>query len=73
MHKLNIGIVGAASYTAGELIRILCNHPNVDQIIVQSESQKGKKISSIHTDLVGDIESEFQEKLEHQVIARRFL
>jgi len=64
MHKLNIGIVGAAGYTAGELIRILCNHPNVDQIIAQSESQKGKKISSIHTDLVGDVESEFQEKLD---------
>ena len=55
MHKLNIGIVGAAGYTAGELIRILCNHPNVDQIIAQSESQKGNKVSSIHTDLVGDV------------------
>jgi|TARA_B110000046_G_C12940611_1_gene375595 N-acetyl-gamma-glutamyl-phosphate reductase len=64
MHKLKIGIAGGAGYTAGELIRILCNHPNIDQIIAESESQKGKKISSIHTDLVGDIESDFQEKLD---------
>ena len=31
MHKLNVGIIGAAGYTAGELIRILHKHPNVNE------------------------------------------
>ena len=68
MHKLKVGIIGAAGYTAGELIRILHNHPNVNEIIAQSESHKGNKISTIHTDLFGDIESEFQETLDEREV-----
>ena len=73
MHKLSVGIIGAAGYTAGELIRILHNHPNVKIIIAQSESQKGNKISTIHTDLFGDIESEFQETLDEREVDVVFL
>ena len=28
MKNLEIGIIGGAGYTAGELIRLLLNHPN---------------------------------------------
>ena len=73
MHKLSVGIIGAAGYTAGELIRILHNHPNVNIIIAQSESQKGNKISTIHTDLFGDIESEFQDTLDEREVDVVFL
>ena len=73
MHKLKVGIIGAAGYTAGELIRILHNHPNIDEIIAQSESHKGNKISTIHTDLFGDIESEFQETLDEREVDVVFL
>ncbi|MEQ9402748.1 MAG: N-acetyl-gamma-glutamyl-phosphate reductase [Cyclobacteriaceae bacterium] len=54
MNKMRVGIIGAAGYTAGELIRILVNHPGVELVLAQSNSQSGKKVSAIHTDLVGE-------------------
>ncbi|MDR2130505.1 MAG: N-acetyl-gamma-glutamyl-phosphate reductase [Odoribacteraceae bacterium] len=46
------GIVGAAGYTAGELIRILLHHPDVDPRYMQSESHGGEAIGTVHQDLV---------------------
>jgi N-acetyl-gamma-glutamyl-phosphate reductase len=54
-----IGIIGAAGYTGGELIRLLINHPNVTIAFAQSSSNAGKKISSVHQDLVGETDLEF--------------
>lgn len=51
---LAVGIVGGAGYTAGELIRILLNHPLAEITFVQSTSNAGKLISDVHTDLLGD-------------------
>ena len=56
---IKVGIIGAAGYTAGELIRILINHPNAVIHFLQSESQAGKKVYEVHTDLLGDIEAKF--------------
>ncbi len=63
---LPVAIVGGAGYTGGELIRILLNHPFVELTGIVSESQAGKLISSIHTDLVGDTDLVFSPKLEGQ-------
>ncbi len=52
--KIKVGIVGGAGYTAGELIRILLYHPEVVLKYVQSGSNNGKALSSIHTDLLGE-------------------
>ena len=52
--KIRVGIVGGAGYTAGELIRILLYHPAALLKYVQSGSNDGKPITSIHTDLLGD-------------------
>ena len=30
MSKIRVGVIGAAGYTAGELLRILINHPDVE-------------------------------------------
>ena len=57
--KIKIGIIGAAGYTAGELIRILINHPNTEVVYYQSSSQTGKKASSIHQDLLGELNADF--------------
>ena len=57
--KINVGIAGAAGYTAGELIRVLLNHPNVGQIYAQSESHSGRPIVSIHQDLLGETDRLF--------------
>ena len=46
-------IVGGAGYTAGELIRILMAHPQVEISSISSASQAGKTISTVHHDLIG--------------------
>ncbi len=53
-NQINIGIIGAAGYTGGELIRILLNHPNAKMAFAHSKSQAGKPIYATHTDLLGD-------------------
>jgi N-acetyl-gamma-glutamyl-phosphate reductase len=55
---IQVGIIGGAGYTAGELIRILLNHPDVELSFVLSQSQTGK-ISKVHKDLEGETELEF--------------
>lgn len=59
MNNINIGIVGAAGYTGGELIRILINHPNTVIAFAHSKSQAGKPVHATHTDLLGDTELTF--------------
>ena len=38
---ISVGIIGGAGYTAGELIRILLNHPNAEIDFVFSTSNAG--------------------------------
>jgi N-acetyl-gamma-glutamyl-phosphate reductase len=52
--KLKIGITGGTGYTAGELLRILINHPYADIEFVYSVSNPGTPVSRTHTDLFGD-------------------
>lgn len=61
LHKnqINIGIIGAAGYTGGELIRILLNHPNARIVFAHSKSQSGKPVYATHTDLLGDTDLVF--------------
>ena len=49
---IRVGIAGGAGYTAGELIRILANHPAVELRYIQSESHKGEAVASVHGDLL---------------------
>lgn len=48
------GIIGGAGYTAGELLRILINHPEVSIGFVNSTSHAGQPVSDVHTDLEGE-------------------
>lgn len=54
MEKVRIGILGAAGYTGGELIRVLLNHPQAELVFVNSESNAGNPVSAVHEGLVGD-------------------
>ncbi len=56
---IKVGIIGGAGYTAGELIRILLNHPESNIVFIQSESQAGSPITAIHDDLLGETELNF--------------
>ena len=57
--KIRVGIVGGAGYTAGELIRILLCHPAADLKYIQSSSNNGQPVYTVHTDLLGDTEMHF--------------
>ena len=56
---INVGIIGGAGYTAGELIRILLNHPQATIAFIQSNSNAGNLVSDVHTDLLGDTDIKF--------------
>lgn len=52
---IKTGILGAHTMVAGELIRILINHPDVDLRTVASVEIAGTDVSSAHRGLVGDV------------------
>lgn len=56
---IRAGIIGGAGYTAGELIRILVNHPDVEIRFVHSESNAGNPVCSVHEGLIGDTDLVF--------------
>lgn len=56
---IRAGIVGAAGYTAGELIRILLNHPETEIAWAQSSSHAGCRLWEVHTGLFGETEMAF--------------
>lgn len=62
--KTSVGIVGGTGYTAGELLRILVNHPRAETKFVFSTSNPGAAVASMHTDLAGDTDLRFTDKLE---------
>lgn len=66
-NNIKIGIIGGAGYTAGELIRILLNHPKASIKFINSTSNKGNPISDVHTDLIGEIEMSFTNELDFDV------
>ena len=61
--KITVGIVGGAGYTAGELIRLLLNHPNVNIDFIHSKSNAGKPLHAVHNDLLGDTDLLFTDKI----------
>jgi len=50
---IRAGIIGAGGYTGGELLRLLVRHPRVELAFVQSHSQDGKSVPSVHAGLFG--------------------
>ncbi|GAB4403131.1 MAG: N-acetyl-gamma-glutamyl-phosphate reductase [Bacteroidia bacterium] len=65
--KKHIGIIGGAGYTAGELIRLLLNHPHVSIRFVHSESQAGRPVTTVHDDLVGETDLTFTSEVDPEV------
>ncbi len=64
---IQVGIIGGAGYTAGELIRLLINHPTVIIDFVYSTSNAGNKIYAVHQDLLGQTEQSFTDAINAKV------
>ena len=60
---IKVGILGAAGYTGGELIRLLLNHPEAEIVFANSESNAGNKVYEVHEGLVGDTELAFTSEM----------
>ena len=60
---IRIGIIGGAGYTAGELIRLLINHPEAEIVFVNSGSNAGNKITDVHEGLYGETGLVFTDQL----------
>ncbi len=67
MKKIKVGIIGGAGYTAGELIRLLINHPQAEINFVFSTSNAGNKISKVHQDLIGSLDLEFTDTVNPNI------
>lgn len=64
---IQVGIIGGAGYTAGELIRLLLQHPKATINFVYSTSNAGNKIANVHQDLVGSTDLVFTNKINASV------
>lgn len=61
---IKIGLIGGSGYAAGELLRILLNHPKINIISVVSKTQAGVPISKVHDDLIGGTPIFFTDHLD---------
>ena len=73
MQKIKIGVIGGAGYTAGELLRILINHPNVEIVFVNSSSNAGNPITQVHSGLIGETDLIFTSDLPLNQVDALFL
>ena len=60
---IRVGILGGAGYTAGELIRLLINHPEAEIVFVNSESNAGNLLTDVHEGLYGDTDMCFTDAM----------
>lgn len=73
MKSIKVGVIGAAGYTGGELIRLLLHHPHVEIVFANSQSQAGKAVYETHTNLLGETELRFTEELPFEKVDVIFL
>lgn len=64
---IQVGIAGSAGYTAGELLRILINHPKAEIKFAYSTSNAGNPVSDIHQDLLGETSLKFTDTVDANV------
>ncbi|MGN0225933.1 MAG: N-acetyl-gamma-glutamyl-phosphate reductase [Prevotella sp.] len=60
---IRVGILGAAGYTGGELIRLLVNHPEAEIVFANSESNAGNLVAAVHEGLYGDCDLKFTSEM----------
>lgn len=70
---IKVGIIGGAGYTAGELVRILLNHPEVELKYVHSTSNAGNHLYDVHSGIFGDTDMCFSEDYDLDAVDVVFL
>ena len=70
---IKVGIIGGAGYTAGELLRILVNHPEVEIVFVHSTSNAGNHLYDVHGGLFGDTDLTFSDSYDLNAVDVLFL
>ncbi len=70
---IKIGILGAAGYTGGELIRLLLNHPEAEIVFAHSESNAGNPVTDVHEGLLGDTQMCFSSDMPFELVDVIFL
>ena len=65
---IKIGILGAAGYTGGELIRVLLGHPEAEIVFANSESNAGNLLSDVHEGLLGETQQRFTAEMPFEDI-----
>ena len=65
---IKVGILGAAGYTGGELIRLLLNHPDAEIVFANSESNAGNLISDVHEGLIGETDLKFTDQMPFEEV-----
>ena len=65
---IRVGIIGGAGYTAGELIRLLLIHPEVEIKFIHSSSNAGNRITDVHAGLHGETDLVFTDKMPFEEI-----
>lgn len=70
---MKVGIIGGAGYTAGELLRLLINHPDAEIKFVHSSSNAGVPVCDVHEGLAGDTNLVFADSYDLSAVDVLFL
>ena len=65
---IKVGLLGAAGYTGGELIRLLLNHPGAEIVFANSESNAGNPVADVHEGLLGESDLRFTAEMPFDAV-----
>jgi [amino group carrier protein]-6-phospho-L-2-aminoadipate/5-phospho-L-glutamate reductase len=68
---LRVAVIGAAGYAGGELLRLLSQHPEVNDFIATSRSQAGMRVGEVHPALAAVSDATFSNASPAEAAARR--
>jgi N-acetyl-gamma-glutamyl-phosphate reductase len=63
-------IVGGSGYGAGEVMRLIASHPEIELCCATSRSHAGKSISSVHSHLAGVVDIPFSAEIDLEQLRR---
>jgi N-acetyl-gamma-glutamyl-phosphate reductase len=51
--RMRVAVVGASGYAGGELLRLICGHPELELAVATADSSAGKAVGEVHANLAG--------------------